>query len=60
MGNKIRVPIAHELDVPNFVKGVPNFVNDVLSGPKSVLKWETTSNHLLRLFKGINGPWKGR
>ena len=47
-------------DVPNFIKNIPNFVNDVLSGPKSVLKWETTSNHLLRLFKGINGPWKGR
>ena len=44
-------------DVPNFVKDVPNFVNDVLKGPKSVLKWGTTPNHIVRLSKGINGPW---
>ena len=63
MVNKIGVPIAQGLDVPNFFKDVPNFVknvsnfvNDVTSGPKSVLKWGTTSNHFLRLPKGINGP----
>ena len=43
MGNKIGVPVAHELDVPNFFKnipnfvnGVPNFVNDVPRLPKSI------------------------
>ena len=29
MGNKIGVPVAQGLDVPNFFKEVPNFVNDV-------------------------------
>ena len=47
-------------DIPNFIKDVPNFVNDVPNGPKFVSKWETTSNHFLRLSKGINGPWEGR
>ena len=63
MVNKIGVPIAQGLDVPNFfkdvpnfVKDVPNFVNDVSKGPKSILNWGTTSNHFLRLPKGINGP----
>ena len=58
MGNKIGVSLAQELDVPNifkdvpnFVKDVPNFINDVPKGSKSVLKWETTSNHFLRLSK---------
>ena len=42
MGNKIGVPVAQGLeipnffkDVPNFVKDVPNFVNDVSRSPKS-------------------------
>ena len=63
MGNKIQVLIAQGLYIPNifkdvlnFVKDVPNFVNDVLKGPKSVLKWGTTPNHIVRLSKGINGP----
>ena len=60
MGNKIRVPIAHELDVPNFVKGVPNFVNDVLRLPKSVSRWGMTSDHFPRVSKGRNGSWEGR
>ena len=58
MGNKIGVPITQGLDVPNFFKDVPNFVNnvsnfvkDVLSEPKSISKWEPTSNHFLRVFK---------
>ena len=38
-------------DVPNFIKNVPNFVQDVPRGSKFVLKWETTSNHFLRLSK---------
>ena len=55
MGNKIGVPVAQRLnvpnffknvlnfvkDVPNFINDVPNFVNDVPSGPKSVSKWST-------------------
>ena len=74
MGNKIGVPVAQELnvpiffkdvpnfmkDIPNFMKDVPNFVKNLLRGPKFVLKWVTTSNHFLRLSKGINGPWEGR
>ena len=81
MGNKIRVLVAEELDVPNFrkdvpnfvknvpnfvkdvpnfIKDVPNFVKDLSIGPKSILKWGSTSNQFLRLSKGINGPWKGR
>ena len=69
MGNKIGVPVAQGLDVsnyfkdvpnfvkdvPNFVKDVPNFVKDVPRRPKSISKWGTTSNHFLRLSKGING-----
>ena len=68
MGNKIGVPIAQGLDVPNFFKDVPNFMKDVQNfikhvpnfvkyvprGPKSIPKWGTTSNHFLRLSKGIN------
>ena len=42
-------------DVPNFIKDVPNFVKDVPRRPKSISKWGTTSNHFLRLSKGING-----
>ena len=50
MGNKIGVPVAQGLDVPNFVKDVSNFINnvpnflkdvpnflkDVPSGPRSI------------------------
>ena len=36
MGNKIEVPIAQGLDVPNFFKDVPNFVNDVPNFVKDV------------------------
>ena len=63
MVNKIGVPIAQGLDVPNFfkdvpnfVKNIPNFVNDVPDGVKSVPKWGTTSNHFLRVSKGRNKP----
>ena len=56
MGNKIGVPVAQGLDVPKFFKNVPNFVKDVPRGPK----WGLTSNHFLRVFKRINGPWKRR
>ena len=58
MGKKIEVAIVEELDipnifkdVPNFVKNIPNFinnvsnfVNDMPKVPKSILRWETTSN----------------
>ena len=47
-------------DVPNFVKNILNFVNDVPRGPKSISKWGLTSNHFLRVFNGINGPGKER
>ena len=47
MVNKIGVPIAQRLDVPNFfkdvpnfVKDVPNFVNDVPMVPKSISRWQ--------------------
>ena len=73
MGNKIKIPITQGLDVPNFfkdvsnlmkdasnfIKNVPNFVKNVPREPKSIPKWGTTSNHFLRLSKGINGPWEG-
>ena len=38
MGNKIGVPVAQRLNVPNFFKDVPNFIKDVPRGPKSILK----------------------
>ena len=45
MGNKMGVPIAQGLDVPNFFKDlqnllnyVSNFVKDVPRRPKSVMK----------------------
>ena len=60
MGNKIGVPVAQRLNVPNFFKDVPNFIKDVPRGPKSVPNQGMTSSHFLRLSKGINGPWKGR
>ena len=53
MGRKIGVSLVQELDVSNFLKDVPRI-------PKSILKWGPTSNHFLRMFKGINGPWEGR
>ena len=65
MGNKIRVPIAQGLDVPNFFKDVPNFVKDVPNFvkdvpnfvknvprlPKSILRWEMTSYYFSRVSK---------
>ena len=58
IGNKMGVPIAQGLDVPNFFKDVSNcfkdvqnFVNDVLREPKSIPRWETTSIHFLRVSK---------
>ena len=65
MSNKIGDPIAQGLDVPNFFMNVPNFVNDVPNfikdvpnfvkdlsiGPKSILKWGSTSNHFSRVSK---------
>ena len=38
MSDKIGVPIAQGLDVPNFFKDVPNFIKDVPRGPKSISK----------------------
>ena len=45
MSNKIRILVTQELDVLNFVKDVPNFINDALHfvkdvprGSKSALK----------------------
>ena len=58
MGNKIEVPIAQALDVPNFFKDIPNFVMDVPNFvkdvpmlPKSVMRWGTTFNNFLRVSK---------
>ena len=31
-------------DVSNFLKDVPNFIKDIPRVPKSVLRWEMTSN----------------
>ena len=66
MGNKIRVLVAEELDVPNFrkdvpnfVKNVPNFVKDVPSGPKFIPQRGTTSNHFLRSPKKEMNHGKG-
>ena len=63
MGNKIGVPVAQGLDVPNFFKDVPNFFKDVLNFvknvprlPKFVLRWGMTSNHFLMDSKGRNEP----
>ena len=58
MSNKIGVPVAQGLDVPNFFKDVPNFVKDVPNFVKdasrvlkSILRWGTTSNYFLRVSK---------
>ena len=56
IGNNIGVLVAQGLNVSNFVKNVPNFVNDVLKVLKSVSGWGTTCNHFLRVPKGTNGP----
>ena len=37
-------------NVPNLMKDVPNFVNDVLRVPKCVLRWESTPNSFLMGF----------
>ena len=69
MSNKIGVPVAQGLDVPNFfkdvqnfvkdvpnfVKNVPNFVKYIPRLPKSFLRWGTTSDHFPRISKGRNG-----
>ena len=34
-------------DVPNLMKDVPNFLNDVLRVPKCIKRWGSTLNHLL-------------
>ena len=67
MGKKVGVLVSQRLDVPNIFKDVPNFIKDVSNfvkdvprGSSSVMKWETTSNHFLRLSKVINGPKEGR
>ena len=39
------------LDVPNLMKGVPNFVNDVPRVRKCVPRWGSTPNHFLMGFK---------
>ena len=68
MGNKLGIPVPQGLDiaiffkdvpnfvkdVQNFVKDVQNFVKDVSRVPKSILRLGTTSNHFLRVSKGIN------
>ena len=65
MGDKIGVPVAQRLDVPDFFNDVPNFVNDVPNFvndipnfimdvprlPKSISSWRTTSNHFPRVSK---------
>ena len=65
MGDKIGVPVAQRLDVPDFFNDVPNFVNDVPNFvndipnfimdvprlPKSISRWRTTSNHFPRVSK---------
>ena len=57
IGNNIGVLVAQGLDISNFVKNVPNFLNDVLRFLKSVSKLGTTFNHLARAPKGINCLW---
>ena len=39
------VLVALGLGVQNFIKNVPNFVNDVPRVPKCVPMWGTTTNH---------------
>ena len=39
-----------------FFKDVPNFVNNVPRIPKFVTRWGVTSNHFLKVPKGIKGP----
>ena len=63
MSNKIGVPVAQGLDVPNFFKDVPNFVKDVPNFVKdasrvlkSILRWGTASNHFSRDSKERNEP----
>ena len=45
------VPEALGSDVPNLMKDVPNFVKDVPRVPKCDLKWGSTPNHFLWVFK---------
>ena len=41
--------VAEEIgsDVPNFMKNVQNFVNNVPTAPKCVPRWGSTPNHFL-------------
>ena len=43
-------PKAIRSNVPNLMKDVPNFVNDVLSIPKCVPMWGSEANHFLMGF----------
>ena len=54
IGDKMGVPIAIGLYVPNFIKDVPNciknapnFLKDVPRVSKCVPRWGSTSNHFL-------------
>ena len=40
-------PEAIELDVPNLMKCVPNFVKDVPRVPNCILRWESAPNHFV-------------
>ena len=50
MVNKIGVPVAQGLDVPNFVNDIPRL-------PKSIPSWGTTSNQFPNILIGMNEPW---
>ena len=56
MGREIGVLVAQGLNVPKFLKDVSNLVKNVPRVPKSISRWETTSNHFLLVPKGSNGP----
>ena len=49
MRRDIEVLVAQRSNIPNCIKDVPKV-------PKSDPRWGTTSNHFLRVLKGINGP----
>ena len=59
MGREIGVLVAQGLNVPKFLKDVSNLVKNVPRVPKSISRWETTSNHFLLVPKWSNGPWEG-
>ena len=41
------VPETVGLNIPNFMKHVPNFENDVPRVPKYISRWGSTPNHFL-------------